>query len=725
MDEFNIKVRLKEFTDDEQFLEAMDALRDAVIGERLKSILDDREIETSVIKEILKNFHCKYNEANYLKGDTFEKQLEYCLHPYGIMYRSARLEKGWYHNATGIMLGTLKEDGVAVVLKQGKFGGYLFVDPHTEKKVYINSKTEELLDDEVICFYPAFPSRSLEVKDLLKFMFSRLTSADILFYVGSMAAVTLIGLLTPIFTKILFGSVLQYGNLQTLVALGCFMICYCIGSMCLTTFQNLMKSRIITKQDIAVQAAFMSRVIHLPSSFFSQYGSGELYYKIESAQSICSTLFDTIGTTGLSSLFSIIYIGQIFRFAPGLVIPSIFIILSSFVVSYVTAWMQSNHLKGHLNIAAKTSGMTYDVVKGIQKIKLAGAEKRMFAQWAQIYADEANSEYSLPFFLKLNSAIQLTITLLGTLVLYASAIQLHISVANFYAFSSAYGLIASAFTALASACRATAMIQPMLEMAKPILKEIPENGEEKEIVTDLSGSIEMNHVSFRYEEGTPNVIDDLNLSIKQGEYVAITGSTGCGKSTLLRLLLGFEKANSGTIFYDRHDIQDMDLSSLRKQIGTVQQNSRLFPGDILSNITISNPLLTEQEAWDAAELASIANDIRKMPMGMHTIISEGQGGISGGQKQRLLIARALAPKPKILFFDEATSALDNITQKKISDAIDALNCTRIIIAHRLSTIQNADRILYLENGKIVEEGTYSELIQKNGKFAELVERQRI
>ncbi len=725
MDEFNVKVKLKEFTDDEQFMEAMDALRDAVVGERLKRVLDDKEVETSVIQEILKYFHCKKKDSNDLKGDTFEQQLDYCLHPYGIMYRSASLNHGWYHQATGIMLGTLKEDGTAVVLKPGRIGGYVFNDPHTNCDVHLNPKTEDLLDEEVICFYPSLPSKSLEVKDLLKFMFSRLTISDILFYVGALFFVTVLGLFTPIFTKALFGNVLQDGNVRTLMGLGCFIICYSIGTMSLTTFQNLMKSKIITKQDVVVQAALMSRVIHLPSSFFSQFSSGELYYKIESAQYICSTLFDTIGTTGLSSIFSLIYIGQIFQFAPGLVIPSLFIILSSFIVSFITAKMQSHHLKGHLNIAAKTSGMTYDVVKGIQKIKLAGAEKRMFAQWAQIYADEAHSEYSLPLFLKLNSVIQLTITLIGTLVLYAMSIHLKISVANFYAFSSAYGLIASAFTSLASACTGIAMIEPMFEMAKPILKAVPENGVEKEMLSDIDGDIEIRHLSFHYEERTTNVIDDLNLSIHAGEYIAITGTTGCGKSTLLRLLLGFEKPTSGTIFYDRHDMQDIDLSSLRKKIGTVQQNSRLFPGDVLSNITISNPMLNENDAWKAAEIAAIADDIRKMPMGMRTLISEGQGGISGGQKQRLLIARALAPKPKILFFDEATSALDNITQKKISDAIDALDCTRVVIAHRLSTIQNADRILYLENGKIVEEGTYSELIEKNGKFAELVERQRL
>ena len=223
----------------------------------------------------------------------------------------------------------------------------------------------------------------------------------------------------------------------------------------------------------------------------------------------------------------------------------------------------------------------------------------------------------------------------------------------------------------------------------------------------------------------PNVIDDLSLKIKSGEYLAVVGSTGCGKSTLMRLLLGFEKPQKGSIFYDKKDIAKIDSESLRRKIGVVMQDGKLFLGDIYSNIVITAPELTLDEAWKAAEIASIADDIRAMPMGMHTIISQGQGGISGGQRQRLMIARAVAPKPKILMFDEATSALDNITQKKVSEAIESLECTRIVIAHRLSTIQNADRIIYLEDGKIVEEGTYKELIEKNGYFAKLVERQRL
>ena len=223
----------------------------------------------------------------------------------------------------------------------------------------------------------------------------------------------------------------------------------------------------------------------------------------------------------------------------------------------------------------------------------------------------------------------------------------------------------------------------------------------------------------------PYVVDGLSLKIRPGEYIAIVGKTGCGKSTLVRLLLGFEKAEKGGIYFDGKDINKVDLRSLRRKIGTVTQDGGLFQGDIYSNIVISAPHLTLDDAWKAAEMAGIADDIRAMPMGMQTLISEGQGGISGGQKQRIMIARAIVPGPKILIFDEATSALDNKTQRQVSEALDGLKCTRIVIAHRLSTIKNCDRILVLNQGKILEEGTYEQLIDQNGYFVQLVERQRL
>ena len=221
------------------------------------------------------------------------------------------------------------------------------------------------------------------------------------------------------------------------------------------------------------------------------------------------------------------------------------------------------------------------------------------------------------------------------------------------------------------------------------------------------------------------LFENLSLKIRPGQYVAIVGKTGCGKSTLMRLMLGFEQPQKGAIYYDGKDLAGLDLKSLRKFMGVVMQNGKVFQGTIYSNIVISAPGLTMEDAWRAAEMAGLAEDIREMPMGMHTLIAEGGAGFSGGQKQRLMIARAVAAAPRILFFDEATSALDNMTQKIVSESLDKLKCTKIVIAHRLSTIRQCDRIVVLDEGKIIEDGTYEELIARKGFFAGLVERQRV
>ena len=378
-----------------------------------------------------------------------------------------------------------------------------------------------------------------------------------------------------------------------------------------------------------------------------------------------------------------------------------------------------------MELSGKESGMSYALISGIQKIKLAGAEKRAFARWGNLYAKDAKLSYNPPLFLKLHSVISLAITLTGTIVMYWMAVKSGVSVADYYAFNTAYGMLSGAFMSLAGIALTVSQIRPILTMVQPFFDAVPEIADEKEVLTRLSGGIELSHVSFRYNAHMPLVLDDLSLKIRPGQYVAIVGKTGCGKSTLMRLLLGFEKPQKGAVYYDGKDLERIDLRSLRRRVGVVMQNGKLFQGDIYSNIVISAPQLTLQEAWEAAELAGIADDIRSMPMGMHTIISEGSGGISGGQRQRLMIARAIAPKPKILMFDEATSALDNLTQKKVSESLDALKCTRIVIAHRLSTIKQCDRILVLDKGKIVEDGKYEELIANGGFFAELVARQRL
>lgn len=723
---FDEQIKHRKQTDDAAFEDALGEIAGAVMGKRLTAALDDKQLAKSAIDEILKYFHYKPKNDELLEqAKTIEEQLEYRLRPFGVLRRTVTLEKGWYRDAVGPMLGTLKENGAAVALIPGKFSGYSFYDFTTGTSVKLNRKTAQLLDDEAMCFYKPLPQKKLTVKDLLVFMFQQFSVSDILLYVGMMLAVTLLGLLSPLFNKWLFGDVLASGSLRVLLALACFMISYSACRLLIGVFQSLANSRITIKQDIAVQAAVMGRILSLPATFFKGYASGELHQRASYVQSLCSTLMNTICTTGLTSVFSLIYIAQIFAFAPALVVPSILITLATIAVSLITTFMSMRITKERMLLSSKTSGMTYSMITGIQKIKLAGAEKRMFSRWAKHYSKEATLTYNPPLFLKLSGTISLAISLAGTLILYYLAVRSRVSVADYYAFNASYSMVAGAFTSLAGIATTIANIKPTLEMARPIMEAEPEASENREIITGLRGGIEVSHVCFRYDESMPNVIDDLSLKIRSGEYVAIVGSTGCGKSTLLRLLLGFETPQKGAVYYDGKDLSSLDLKSVRRCIGTVMQDGKLITGDIFSNITIAAPQLTLNEAWEAAEMACFADDIRAMPMEMHTIVSEGQGGISGGQRQRLMIARALAPKPKVLMFDEATSALDNITQKKVSEAIDALKCTRIVIAHRLSTIRHCDRIIVLQNGKIAEDGNYETLIAKNGYFAELVERQRL
>ena len=265
-------------------------------------------------------------------------------------------------------------------------------------------------------------------------------------------------------------------------------------------------------------------------------------------------------------------------------------------------------------------------------------------------------------------------------------------------------------------------LRPSIENLQPILDEVPEVADDKMDAEMLTGSITVEHLSFSYGENMPDVLRDLNLKINAGENVAIVGKSGCGKSTFIRLLLGFETPKSGAIYYDNQDLSELNLSSVRSQMGVVLQNGQLMSGDIFTNI-VGTTALTMEDAWTAAESAGIADDIKKMPMGMQTVISEGSSNISGGQRQRILIARALAAKPSILVFDEATSALDNRTQAIVTESLNKLQTTRIVIAHRLSTIRECDRIIVFDKGQIAESGTFDELVSQNGIFADLAKRQ--
>ncbi|MBQ7635722.1 MAG: ATP-binding cassette domain-containing protein, partial [Lachnospiraceae bacterium] len=517
----------------------------------------------------------------------------------------------------------------------------------------------------------------------------------------------------------------ETGRVSVLVITAVFLICASLSSLLFGTIQDLFLHRLTQKFSISVESATMMRILTLPGSFFTKYTSGDLATRVSNVSLLVYEILNLVMTSFTSALFSFIYIIEIRSFAPALAVPAFFVAALQLIVCLSALVIRSHIYRTQMELKAKESGLSYSLITGIEKIKVSGSERRAFSKWANAYAEQSGYLYDPPIFVKVFPAIITMIQLTGTIMIYFLAIRTRVDISEYYAFNAAFAIVGGAFNTLVPLIDPASQIAPTFELLRPIIETAPEIAEDKHVIEKLSGGIELNNVTFRYSEDMPPVLDDLSLKIRPGQYVAITGKTGCGKSTLMRIMLGFEKPQKGAVYYDGRDLNSIDLKSLRSKIGTVMQNGSLFIGDIYSNIVISAPELNLEDAWKAAELAGIADDIRAMPMNMFTIIGEGTGGISGGQKQRIMIARAIAPKPKILMFDEATSALDNITQKEVSDSLDSLLCTRVVIAHRLSTIKNCDRIIVLDEGKIVEDGTYDELMAKNGFFAELVARQQV
>lgn len=722
---FDEQIKQRKQSDDQLLEESFVRIADAVLGTRMVSTLQNDDAKAGdEIGRILNYYKIKPQEIpDTVKG--LEDRLEFLLRHQGIMRRNMELTPGWHRDAVGAMLGRLKEDGNVVALIPEGIHGYTFYDGKSARRVKITAKNEDLFESEAICFYKPFPLTKLSVPVLMRYIIGCMDRTDLLLTVLSTLLVTLIGLLTPRLTAMLFGPVAQSRSLRLLAAIAVFMVSVSVSQLLIQSVNSMQTTRIHTKLDLSVQAATMMRILSLPADFFRNWSSGDLASRSSQIPSLCRMLVSAILNTGLTSLFSLLYVTQIFAFAPALVIPALAIILVTLVFTVVTALYQARITREQMELSAQESGMSYALITGIQKIKLSGAEKRAYARWSDQYAKQVTLTYNPPLFLKLSPVIRTAIPLAGTLVMYSTALKSNLSVSDYYAFHAAYGMVSGAFLSLAEIATVLSQFRPVMAMAKPIPEAEPEVSEGRQVIDRISGAIEVNNVSFRYREDMPPVLNDLSLKIRAGQYVAIVGETGCGKTTLLRILLGFEKPQKGAVYYNGRDLNTIDLKSLRRKIGVVMQNGKLFQGDIYSNITIAAPHLALDQAWEAAETAGIAEDIRRMPMGMHTVISEGSGGISGGQRQRILIARAIAPKPKVLMFDEATSALDNLTQKTVSDALAKLKCTRIVIAHRLSTIRACDRIIYLEKGRIAEDGTYEELIALGGKFAGLLERQRL
>lgn len=579
MDGFDGQLRARQNNDEALLEHAFANISDAVFGSRTADrFKTDAEKVKNAIDEILVYYHVGTREVPEEIQDL-DEQLEYLLRPHSIMRKNVTLEKGWYRDSIGALLGTRKSDGRVVALLPAGMFGYVYRDERTGKPVRVTARNQDQFDAQAIAFYKVFPLTRLNLPTLLRYIVQTISTSDYLMFALATLIVIFIGLLMPRLNNLLVGLVAQSASRKLLVSMAAFMVCVSVSSLMFGAVKSLLMARIKLRMNLSVQAATMARILALPASFFKEYSSGELSSRASQVGKLCDMLASALLSTGLTSVFSLIYIGQIFLYAPALVRPALAIVLITVLFSLFTALLQMKISKKTMEVAAKENGMGYALLKGIEKIRLSGAETRAFARWMQVYSDKVRLTYHPPFLVKFNTTIALLISLAGTILMYEMAFVSGVSVADYYAFNTAYGMVSGAFLSLASIALTLAGCGPTLEMVKPFFDAVPEASEDKQIVTGLDGGIELDNICFRYDENMPNVLDNLTLKVEPGQYVAIVGATGCGKSTLMRLMLGFEKPQKGAVYYDGRDLETLDTKSLRKRIGVVMQNGKLFQGN--------------------------------------------------------------------------------------------------------------------------------------------------
>jgi len=641
----------------------------------------------------------------------------------GIMMRKVKLTGDWFKESVGPYLGYDKEGNLLALIPSYWGHTYTIVGPDG-KRARLNRKVcNKILSEDAYTFTVPLPNGKIGIKDLTKYVFRVLPPSCNIHLLIISLAVVLLGMITPAVTKRLFDTVIPSGIIANIFPMAALLLGTAIGESLMSLSRELTIKRLNKFVKIPLQNAVMARTFSLKPNFFLKYSSGDLTNRLNSASRICEYISEAYLGVLLTSVFSLVYLVQVFIYAKALLPIAIALIAFQSLVSYFYYKITARVRMDYEQVKSALSGTEYNLFAGVQKIKLTGSEKRAYTRWLKEYSKSAGMVYNPTAWLSLLPALATFVSIAGTVVIYLLTIEKGIPMSNYIAFNSAFGSVIGMFMSLQGIIPSLALIRPNVQLLQPILENEPEMDTSSRKIESLSGAIEVKDLSFRYAEDSPIVLNKVNVSIKPGEYVGIVGESGCGKSTLLRLLLGFEKPTEGAIAYDSYDLQDVNKSSLRQHIGCCLQNGQLFTGDIFQNITITAPWSTQEDAWEALRLASLKEDVEAMPMGLHTIISGDGGGFSGGQKQRMLIARALIGKPSIVFFDEATSALDNISQKQVSDNMDSLHCTRVVIAHRLSTIRNCDRILVMSNGRIVEEGNFDQLMAKQGLFYELSKRQ--
>ncbi len=642
-----------------------------------------------------------------------------------IQFRELILKGEWWRQDCGPILALLEEGKVPVALIPTSPRSYTMFNPADSSETPVDAQVADALTGKGRYFYRSLPARKLVAWDLLKFGKVGVMG-DLYMVIAMGVAGGLLGLVVPWATGILIDSIIPSANMFQLLQMGMGLLVAAMASSLFQLTRSIAMLRVEGRMDSSLQAAVWDRVINLPASFFRDYSPGDLVLRANAISQIRQTLSGTTVSSILSALFSSFNLVLLFYYSWKLALVAVALVLFAMFVTSIIGYITVKYQRRLFNVQGKIAGITLELILGIAKIRNTGSECRAFSLWADHFFEQKKIAFKARLANNVSVSFNTVYPVLANIVIFGSlAFYLKdkgFSTGAFLAFNSAFGSFLAAGLQMSSTFMSMLNIVPLYERAMPILQATPEVDEVKTDPGELQGAIEVSNVCFSYQDEGPEILKNVSVRMEPGEFIAIVGSSGSGKSTLFRLLLGFDMPSSGTIYYDRRDLADLDLRYVRRQMGVVLQSSQLLAGDIFSNI-VGASNLTMDDALEAVKAAGLEEDINEMPMGMQTMISEGSGILSGGQKQRLLIARAIARKPRILFFDEATSALDNRTQSIVSESIERLNATRVIIAHRLSTVISANRIYVLDEGRIVQEGNYESLMKEKGVFYELARRQ--
>ncbi|WUR86160.1 NHLP bacteriocin export ABC transporter permease/ATPase subunit [Streptomyces phaeochromogenes] len=640
-----------------------------------------------------------------------------------VRVRAVRLDGRWWRDNIGPLVGHRVASGAPAALLWRR-GGYVAVHPSSGRETPVEKANAAEFEARAVMFYRPLPERRLSPLRLLRFSLQG-TGGDMRNLALSGLVTVALGALVPIATGKVLGEFVPKAQESLIVQFCLAIMIASVVSAAFMLMQNLTMLRLEGRIEATLQPAVWDRLLRLPTKFFTSRSTGELASAAMGISAI-RRLMAGVGPVVVQSVtVGAMNLALLFWYSVPMALAAIGMLVVIAAVFLGLGLWQVRWQRRLVVLSNKLNNQAFQTLRGLPKLRVAAAENYAYAAWAGEFARSRELQQRVGRIKNLTTvlgAVYLPLCSLIMFMLLAGPARGSLSAAAFLTFNTSMTMLLTSVTQVTGAFVSMVSALPMFEEIRPVLDATPEVRVASTRPAELSGAMEAKKLSFRYTEDGPLVLDDVSFAIRPGEFVAVVGPSGCGKSTLLRLLIGFDKPVSGSVLYDGQDLAALDQSAVRRQCGVVLQHAQPFTGSILDVICGTEPY-TPEEAMAAAEMAGLAEDIKRMPMGLHTIVS-GSGAVSGGQRQRLMIAQALIRRPRILFFDEATSALDNETQRTVIESTRALNATRVVIAHRLSTVMDADRVIVMEDGRVAQQGPPAQLLaDTGGRLHELVRRQ--